>query len=83
MPSSVYIVSFLLTGVLGYDYFSESSIWQSNSGRKVQIFLSVLCLMLVLYAPIAVSFVSALLTVGIEAARVFVGKGVAETLARS
>jgi len=43
----------------------------------------VLCLMLVLYAPIAVSFVSALLAVGIEAARVFVRKGVAETLARS
>ena len=39
--------------------------------------------MLVAYALIAVSFVSALLTVGIEAAGVVVGKGVAETLARS
>ncbi|MCZ6757488.1 MAG: hypothetical protein O7C39_04315 [Bacteroidetes bacterium] len=83
MPSSVCIVSFLLATVLGYGYFSESSIWQGDTGRKVQIVLSVLCLMLVVYVLIAASFVSALLTVGIEAAGVFVGKVVAEMLARS
>ena len=82
-PSSVYIVSFLLAAVLGYGYVSESSISRSDTGRKVQIVLSVLCLTLVVYVLIAASFVSALLTVGIEAAGVFVGKVVTEMLVRS
>ena len=83
MSSSIYILSFLLAAVLGYGYFSELSISLSDTGQKVQIVLAVLCLMLVVYALVAASIVSALLTLGIEAAAIFVGKVVAETLARS
>ena len=83
MSSSIYIVSFLLASGLGYGYFSESSITLSDTGQKVQIVLAALCLMLVVYALLAASFMSALLVLGIEAAGIFVGKVVAETMARS
>ena len=83
MSSSIYIVVFLLASGLGYAYFSESSITLSDTGQKVQIVLAVLCLMLVVYALLAASLVSALMALGIEAAGVFVGKVIAETIARS
>lgn len=82
MSSSIYIAAFLLASGLGFGYFSEMSSTFSDEGQKVQIVLAALCAMLGIYALFAVSFFSAVLILGVEAAGLFTGKVVAETLDR-
>ena len=82
MSTSIYIAALFLGAGFGFGYFSEMSITYSDEGQKVQIVLVALCLMLSVYAWFAVSFASAIFILGVEAAGIFTGKVVVESLDR-